>query len=193
MKFYAVKKGKQTGIFNTWDECKKQVTGFSGAVYKSFTKKEDAEAFINGDAQKEFVDISGVKAYVDGSYNVKTGEYSYGVIILDGENEIEFCEKFDDELKDMRNVAGEIKGSEIAMRYAVSNNIESIIIYHDYEGVSKWCLNEWKTNKDGTRAYKQYYDSIKDVLQVKFVKVKSHSGDKYNDIADILAKKALGL
>lgn len=36
-KFYAVKKGKNIGVYNTWDECKKQVNGFSGAEYKSFS------------------------------------------------------------------------------------------------------------------------------------------------------------
>ena len=30
-------------------------------------------------------------------------------------------------------------------------------------------------------------------IDIKFVKVKGHSGDKYNDIADKLAKKALGI
>ena len=35
-KYYAVRKGKKTGIFQTWDECKLQVTGFSGAEYKRF-------------------------------------------------------------------------------------------------------------------------------------------------------------
>ena len=33
-KVYAVRKGKATGIFYTWDECKAAVDGFSGAVYK---------------------------------------------------------------------------------------------------------------------------------------------------------------
>ena len=41
--------------------------------------------------------------------------------------------------------------------------------------------------------YKKYYDSIKNILDVKFVKVKGHSGDKYNDRADALAKAALGI
>ena len=34
-KFYAVKKGKIPGIYYSWDECKKMVDGFPGAVYKS--------------------------------------------------------------------------------------------------------------------------------------------------------------
>ena len=36
MKFYAVKQGRKTGIFTSWDEAKAQVDGYSGAVYKSF-------------------------------------------------------------------------------------------------------------------------------------------------------------
>jgi ribonuclease HI len=42
-KVYAIKKGIKTGIFNTWDECQKLVTGYKGAVYKSFTSLEEAE------------------------------------------------------------------------------------------------------------------------------------------------------
>ena len=35
-KFYAVKKGHKKGIFESWDECKKNINGYSGAIYKSF-------------------------------------------------------------------------------------------------------------------------------------------------------------
>ena len=45
-KFYAVKEGKKPGIYMSWDECKEQVNGYSGAVYKSFTNEEEAKAFI---------------------------------------------------------------------------------------------------------------------------------------------------
>lgn len=45
-KVYAVRKGRQTGIFNTWPECQAQVTGFSGAEYKSFSTRYEAEAWI---------------------------------------------------------------------------------------------------------------------------------------------------
>lgn len=46
MSFYAVKKGRQPGIFSTWAECEKQVKGFSGAAYKKFKSKTEAENFI---------------------------------------------------------------------------------------------------------------------------------------------------
>ena len=48
MKYYAVKNGRKIGIFESWDECKLQVDGFSGAEYKSFTKKEEAKAYLEG-------------------------------------------------------------------------------------------------------------------------------------------------
>ena len=35
-KFYAVRQGRKIGMFLTWDECKKQVMGYPGAIYKSF-------------------------------------------------------------------------------------------------------------------------------------------------------------
>ena len=88
----------------------------------------------------------------------------------------------------MRNVAGEIKGAEAAMRYAVENGFQKLYIYHDYEGIAKWCQGAWKTNKEGTRAYKAYYDSVKDKLEIVFGKVAAHTGDKYNEMADKLAE-----
>lgn len=194
-KYYAVKEGRIPGIYRSWDECKAQTDGYSGAVYKSFKTEEEAVNFIGGDktvSDCSVINQEGLVAYVDGSYY--KGEFSYGMVIIDGDDEHYFGEKIDDkELVQMHNVAGEIKGSEAAMRYAVDNGYESITIYHDYEGIARWCLGEWKTNKEGTKAYKAFYDSIKDRLNVKFVKVKGHSGDKYNDMADALAKKALGI
>ena len=45
-KFYAVKIGRNKGIFYTWDECKAQVNGFPGARYKSFQSLEEANEFL---------------------------------------------------------------------------------------------------------------------------------------------------
>mgnify|MGYP000781394018 CR=1 FL=1 len=82
-KFYAVRKGRKTGVFATWALCQEQIKGFSGAEYKSFTTKEEAEAFCLGE-QAGGIDENGQKAavaeavkadgdtaiaYVDGSYD----------------------------------------------------------------------------------------------------------------------------
>jgi len=45
-KYYAVLKGRKTGIFATWEECEDQVNGFSGAIYKSFKTRGEAEAAL---------------------------------------------------------------------------------------------------------------------------------------------------
>ncbi|CAF0709871.1 unnamed protein product [Brachionus calyciflorus] len=46
MPFYAVRNGFEPGIYLTWEQCEKQVKGFSKAVYKKFETKTDAITFI---------------------------------------------------------------------------------------------------------------------------------------------------
>ena len=138
--------------------------------------------------------VENITAYVDGSYNVATKEYSYGAVIFAGDKKECFSEKFNDpELATMRNVAGELEGSMKAMRYAVEAGAKELDIFYDYEGIEKWCTGAWKTNKDGTKAYKAFYEQISQKVKVNFHKVKGHSGDRYNDEADVLAKAALGI
>lgn len=228
-KYYAVRKGRKTGVFLTWTECQKQTTGFSGAEFKSFPTMEEASAFVGvekeapqevpgaapgrtnneselqnagvpgkhiaGDVTHESLLAEGkVVAYVDGSYHSGTGEFSYGMVILQDGEEHTFCQKMTDpDLALMHNVAGEIKGSEAAMQYAMDHNIPEIVIYHDYEGIAKWCTGAWKANKTGTKAYQEFYQKVSQKVKIHFVKVKGHSNDKYNDMADQLAKKALGI
>ena len=45
-KYYAVRVGKVPGIYQTWDECKKNVHGFPAAEYKSFPSVEEAKAYM---------------------------------------------------------------------------------------------------------------------------------------------------
>ena len=120
--------------------------------------------------------------------------FSYGVYAFWNGTTIEECERLEDpDLVEMRNVAGEIKGAEAAIKLALAKGCKELHIFYDYQGISKWALGEWKTNKEGTKAYKSYFDTIKDKISIHFHKVKGHSGDTYNDEADRLAKSALGL
>lgn len=45
-KTYAVKIGRQTGLFSTWAECEKQVKGYQGAKFKGFTNAQEAAAWL---------------------------------------------------------------------------------------------------------------------------------------------------
>lgn len=196
--------GKTPGVYLTWEECKNQVEGVSGAVFKGFPTREEAEAYAGvqmaftemeelvEDSMPEVKKPGTAIAYVDGSYNNDTGEYSCGVVFLTDTDELHIARKGEsEELAAMRNVAGEILGAELAMKQAVELGIRKLSIYHDYEGIASWCLGKWKTNKEGTKAYKAYFDSIRDKMEIEFVKVKGHSGDKYNDLADELAKSVI--
>ena len=47
-KYYAVKKGKKTGIYRSWDECKQHTQKYKGAIFKSFKTLSEAQAFMGG-------------------------------------------------------------------------------------------------------------------------------------------------
>lgn len=192
-KYYAVKKGHKPGIYTSWDECKKQVEKFSGAVYKSFTSLEDAKNFIKLEEEK-IVDY-GLIAYVDGSYNIKTKEYGFGCILIEGQKVVkELSGKGDKEaLVSMRNVAGEILGSLAAMKFALENGYPGVCIYYDYEGIEKWANGLWRANKIGTQNYQKLVNEYRKKINISFIKVLAHSGDFFNERADKLAKKAVGI
>ena len=194
-KFYAVKKGRKPGIYMSWDACKAQVMGFPNARYKGFKTKAEAEAFLNPDANELMqIDEDTLVAYVDGSYDHSQKRFSYGMVLMHDGVERYFAYPYaDKELTTMRNVAGEIKGSEAAMRFAKENGYKKLAIHYDYEGIQKWCTGEWAAKKEGTQDYQRIYEEMKQYVQIKFVKVKGHSNDKYNDYADMLAKSALGI
>ena len=189
-KYYAVRKGRNTGIYRTWDECKSQVFQYSGAEYKSFTTEQEALEYIgrlkNNDVKSESY------AYVDGSFNIVPGVYGYGgFLVYNNEKYIITGSGSDSEMASMRNVAGEILGSMAAVEKAIELGVKSVDIYFDYMGIRAWALGEWKRNKKGTIAYYDYMQSVKDKIAINFVKVKGHSGVEGNEEADRLAKKAV--
>jgi len=47
-KFYAVRVGRKPGIYLTWAECQAQINHFSGAQYKSFASRSEADAYLTG-------------------------------------------------------------------------------------------------------------------------------------------------
>lgn len=209
-KYYAVKKGLTPGIYTSWADCQVQINGYSGAIYKGFATKEEAmdfmggEAQIYGEAEQMSLPVMNVRksvpadteavAYVDGSYDVTTGSFSYGMVMFYAGKEEHFSKKFEgSELASMRNVAGEIEGARAAMQYCLDKGIKSLTIYHDYIGIAAWCTGEWKAKQEGTMDYALFYRAASLHVDIHFKKVKGHSGDTYNELADKLAKEALGI
>lgn len=213
-KYYAVAKGKTPGIYLTWNDCKAQVDGFSGAVYKGFATVQEAEEFVARYGESPFVKAADKQkniqsdddntesistdthlvAYVDGSYEHSMRQYAYGCVLVLAEDTVTLNGSGNEEdYVSMRNVAGEILGSEHAIQWAVEHGYSSITIYYDYEGIEKWANGIWKANKIGTQRYKEFVAKQREKIDISFSKVVAHTGVKYNEMADQLAKAALGL
>ena len=206
-KFYAVKKGRIPGIYTTWDECQKQTSGFSGAIFHSFTNEDDALNYMQNDNLnntssnlfKEGDDLILPYAFVDGSYNPSTKVYGYGGFIkyLDDygicNQEILSGSGNDSGLAVMRNITGELLGCMIAIEKALELGLSSINIYYDYLGIEMWGNKKWSSSKPFVLDYIKFIEDSRTRIDINFIKVEAHTGIPGNEIADKLAKKAVGL
>ena len=52
-KYYTVWVGEEPGVYDSWSECQRQINGFPGARYKSFSTQEEAVEAFRGDPKKE--------------------------------------------------------------------------------------------------------------------------------------------
>lgn len=204
VKYYAIRRGFKTGIVTSWDECKTATHGYSNAEYKSFTTREEAEEYLNKDEgnnsqstykSNEEIKLSdgGVIAYVDGSYDDSLKKYSFGCVIFTPDGEIirESGNGDNPESLALRNVTGEMLGAMYVVKWAIIHGYKNIEIRYDYAGVEKWVTGEWRAKTELTKKYADTMNEWKKYINIKFCKVVAHSNDKYNDEADMLAKKAL--
>jgi ribonuclease HI len=127
------------------------------------------------------------EAYVDGSYT--DGLVGYGTLILKaGKVVFEIGGTVQDAtLLDMRQVGGELQAVYTAIDWCKNNHVQGVSIYYDYEGIERWATGSWKANNPATQAYST---SMRDCgIQIAWNKVKSHSGNSWNEYVDRLAKQ----
>ena len=209
-KYYAIKEGynKIKGekvvdlLVESWSECEALIKGVKGAKYKSFLSLQEAQQYLTdsdpilkkGEHQYP-LDIH--HAYVDGSFNIETGKYSYGLVISKGDvvTYIENGAAEDDSQKDIRQIGGELTGSIRALNYCAENAIKEIVIFHDYAGVCYHATGFWERREESSRQYYETFNRLtkENGIKVYFVKVDSHTGDLYNEMVDEFAKAAGGL
>lgn len=143
--------------------------------------------------------------YVDGSYNPQTAHWGGGVAILDDEETevLHTIQVTDFDSNGSRQINGELASSIMSLEYVLNHSDrfedKHIAIYYDYLGIEKWATGEWSARKDVSRDYsirvKNLILALKVMhqIEVSFHKVKAHSSDKYNDLADQLSKDACGV
>lgn len=200
MKFYAVRRGRTIGIFESWDACRAQVHHFPGAEYKAFPNREEAEAFLLSRSicqptkkkHAPATSSSMIEVWVDGSCFPKgngTLRLGWGVLVKKNGVEIHRDKGNDIPQEAMihRNVAGEILAILKAIKWCQSQGITEMTIYFDYQGLESWATGAWRTKLPFTQAYAQVINESG--ITIHWVKVKAHSGNPENDLVDQLAKE----
>jgi ribonuclease HI len=124
--------------------------------------------------------------YVDGSW--MNGSVGYGFVVLQENLKVHegnghIPNRF---TEGTRQVAGELFAVGKAIEWCKNNHIDEVTIFYDYMGVEMWARGLWKANLSLTRRYKTFVQNSG--LKITWKKVKSHTGDKFNDMADDLAK-----
>lgn len=203
--YYAVKVGRKIGIFEDWEECKKQVHKYSGAEYKKFSSLKEANSYLKdkkldtsdwyskGEKELRMVPKKDeVIAYIDGSFRPSDKSFSYGIVmIMDDGSEIEMSKRYHKHSDaDLRNVIGELYSSVTAIQQAIRMEKKKIEIRYDYAGIRNWVLGTWEAKTETTRRYRDKIRELANTINIEFTKIKAHSGDEYNEKADKLAKNA---
>lgn len=194
MPFYAVAAGRKPGIYSTWEECKQQIDGFSGAKYKKFANQRDADAFVAGEtptvAPSKYPVI-----YVDGcSLGNGSDEANAGIGVWFGvDDPRNISESIGKGTNQMSEILAAIRGLE-ATTGAIEIRTDSMYVINS---VTKWRRNweqnGWKTSQRTDVLNQDLFRrlfALVDQRQIVWTHVRGHQGELGNEGADALAHAA---
>jgi len=133
-KFYAYLTDKEKGVTNNWDECRAVVSGVTGARFKGFTSREEAQKWLEAGADYSIKHIIAKKGiYFDAgtgtgngveiSVTDEKGKSLLGKILPKNKiNNRGFCLL----PKDVTNNFGELLALKHALQIAINENIKNI-------------------------------------------------------------------
>lgn len=209
-KIYAVFQGKVPGLYDNWDDASQQVQGFKGAVYKSFTSRDEAvlwlrDCVINAkepvsddlieliktvDLPEEIQDR--IIIHTDGGASPNPGRGGYGIVLTHGKYRKELSAGY----KLTTNNRMEMMAVIVALK-ALKQPSE-VLLYTDskyvVDSISKGWVQRWKS-KGWRRSDGQLAENIDlwqellaqlDQHTVEFQWVKGHAGNKENERCDEL-------
>lgn len=197
-RYYAIKyRGGATRLlFKSWDEVEPKVRGTKGTVFKGFNSEREAREWLDKktvffrDVKTPFVE-GDTYIFTDGSCSTKKNMIGWGwVAVKDNEPLYERFGGFCHFKGSGRNVAGEIYAARDAVIWAAGHNPSlHFHLVHDYAGVSNWALGYWKAKREIAQDYIRQVQPFLELIT--FEKINGHSGIKWNDRADELAKLGL--
>lgn len=150
--------------------------------------------------QKTLWTEENVQVYVDGSYNKEKNLTGAGVVIILGGQVYKKSFVVKTEEGHSWNIDGECHATLEALKICsgettiedITISAKNITINYDYMGIEKWATREWKAKSEISKLYTKRFDALvsKYDINVSFNKIKAHTGDEYNEIADGLAYSA---
>jgi ribonuclease HI len=192
-KFYVVKVGKQPGIYTDWNTTQQLVSGYPGAIYKSFKTLEEAQMFY-GDNHNKAIEYD-YTIYTDGSST--GGVAGAGVVILSktGVKKTVYAKVYN------VNNGATLDWSDRAELYAVFLALSlchgvNVKIFSDSryvvstlgEYIKAWEMQNWPADKANLDLIKAINYLMKN-RTVTYEHIKAHAGHQYNEEADLLANK----
>lgn len=185
-KYYAVRPPLGPRVLESWKECSALVSGVSGARYKSFPDRAAAEAWAHQRDPEPLTE--GLFLYVDGSFISGHSHAGWAVAAVEGGELLWTLSGITAEPALSRNIDGELEGAAQAI-FWLRKNPQPATICHDYEGIARWALGEWKRTSVVAKRYVERVQPLPEEL--RFEKIKAHSGEQWNELVDDLARGAL--
>ena len=173
-KFYVIWKGHKTGVFTSWNVCKKHIKDFKGAQYKSFASKEMAENAFQGkyedyvgkDTKKVVLSAEELKKYgkpilpslsVDAACSGNPGKMEYRGVDTKTKKQYFIQGPFE---KGTNNI-GEFLALVHGLGFLKQRNLD-IPIYSDSKIAMSWVKKgQCRTNLQITSENKALFDFVK--------------------------------
>jgi ribonuclease H-related protein len=179
--------GRDFGHINLYYSPKARAFSLKTHELKNQSLATEVEACWHDEAKAQTATARGWQMYVDGSY--LNGATGYGVVILkDGAVVAECCGPVAAAaVGGTRQVAGELRAVEEGLTWCRQHGVSEVEVFYDYYGVEKWATGAWKANQPMTQAYGR---TVRESgIRIRWRKVAAHSGNRWNDRADALAKQ----
>jgi ribonuclease HI len=179
--------GRDLGHVNLYYSPKSNTYSLKTHELKNKSLVPQLEACWHDELKGAVTAARGWQMYVDGSY--LNGATGFGAVILkDGAVVAELCGPVAAaDVNGTRQVAGELRAVEEGLRWCHQHQVGEVEIFYDYYGVEKWATGAWKTNQPLTQSYARRV--CESGVRTRWRKVAAHTGNRWNERADQLAKQ----